>query len=47
MLLRFFSDESYCELEIVKDIFTVEMSNVRLVLPPLVICGGTNCTAKI
>jgi len=25
---------------------TVEMSDVRLILPPLVICGGTNCTAK-
>jgi len=25
---------------------TVEMSDMRLILPSLVICGGTNCTAK-
>jgi len=25
---------------------TVEMSGVRLILPPPSICGGTNCTAK-
>jgi len=25
---------------------TVEMNDVRLILPPLVICGGTNCTEK-
>jgi len=55
MLLKFFSDKSSCKVEIEKtflvlDSFnengTVEMSDVRLILPPLVICGGTNCTAK-
>jgi len=25
---------------------TVEMSDVRLIMSPLAICGGTNCTAK-
>jgi len=25
---------------------TVEMSDVRLILLPLVICGGANCKAK-
>jgi len=24
----------------------IEMSVVHLILPPLVICGGANCTAK-
>jgi len=49
-----FSDESSCEVEIEKTILvlnsnengTVEISDVRLILPPLAICGGTNCTAK-
>jgi len=55
MLLNFFSDGSYCEVEIEKTFLVrnsndngiVEMSNVRLILPPRTICGGTNCTAKI
>jgi len=54
MLLKFFSDESSCEVEIEKtflvlnsyDNGTVEPSDVRLILPPPAICGGTNCTAK-
>jgi len=51
---KVFSDESSCEVEIEKtflvlnsnDNGTVEMSDVRLILSPHVICGGTNCTAK-
>jgi len=42
MLLKFFSDKSFCEVKIEKHFFvlnsnengTVEMSDVRLILPP-------------
>jgi len=54
MLLKFCPDESFCEVEIETKFLvlnsnengTIEMSDVCLILLPLVICCGANCTAK-